>query len=88
MATNWALVSRVKSSRYREKVLFALDGVKTPTQIQKGIKIDKAHVTRALQDLVSVGLVECLTPDVRKFKMYRRTSRGTELLGELKRLNE
>jgi len=80
MATDWQLISFIKSSKYRELVLKALDKPKTPTQIKKEIKVDKAHVTRALQSLVKKKLVVCHTPEARKYKIFERTDKGDKFV--------
>ena len=83
MATDWQLVSFIKSSKYRELVLKALGQPKTPTQIKKEVKIDKAHVTRALQSLMDKSLVICHTPKIRKYKIFERTVKGNRIIKDL-----
>ena len=83
MATDWQLISFVKSSKYREQVLRILDRPKTPTEIKKEIKIDKAHITRALQKLIERKLVVCHTPKVRKYKIFERTNKGNNIIKKL-----
>ena len=80
---NWPLVSYIKSSKYRERVLKALGKPQTPTDIKKELKIDKAHVTRALQSLVKEKLVICHTPNVRKYKIFERSQEGEKILQDL-----
>ena len=83
MATDWQLISFVRSSKYREQVLKALDKPKTPTEIKKEIKIDKAHITRALQSLIEERLVVCHTPKARKYKIFERTNKGNNIIKNL-----
>ena len=83
MATDWQLISFIKSSKYRELVLKALDQPKIPTQLKKEIKIDKAHITRALQSLINKGLVVCHTPKARKYKIFERTNKGNKIIKKL-----
>ena len=83
MATDWQLISFIKSSKYREQILKALTKPMTPTQLKKEVKIDKAHVTRALQSLVNKKLVVCHTPKARKYKIFERTSKGNKIVKNL-----
>lgn len=83
MTTDWQLVSFIKSSKYRERVLKALDKPKTPTEIKKEIDVDKAHVTRALKSLIEKELVVCHTPEARKYKIFERTKKGNSILDKL-----
>ena len=84
MTTDWQLISFIKRSKYRELVLKALSNPKIPTQIKKEVKIDKAHVTRALQSLMDKELVVCHTPKARKYKIFQITNKGLMILKQLK----
>ena len=83
----WDLVSFVKGSKYREVVLKSIEKPSNPTKLKKELKIDKAHVSRALSSLVSKGLAVCLTPDAKKFKIFQITKIGKKILSEINRLN-
>lgn len=48
----------------------------TPTKLKKELKIDKAHISRALNDLTKKKWVHCLTPNVRKTKLFQITKSG------------
>ena len=80
MTTDWQLISFIKRSKYREQILKVLNNPKTPTQIKKEVKIDKAHVTRALQSLIEKGLVVCHTPEARKYKIFERNGKGNKII--------
>lgn len=84
----WDLVSFVRRSKQRRKLLEALDGPTTPSQLAKKTGLYLTHVSRALRELTTKGLVECLTPDERVEKYYRITKNGVEILRTIRRLKQ
>lgn len=84
--TDWTLISKTRSSKAREPVLLALTMPTTPTQLSKKLKLEKSQVTRALAFLVEHKLAVSLTPDVRKHKLFQRTSAGEKLAADLESL--
>lgn len=80
----WQLISFVISSRYRQQVLNNVSEFSTPTQLSKKLKINRAHISRALIDLAKNGLVECKTPEERKGRIYLITKLGKEIQAILK----
>jgi DNA-binding PadR family transcriptional regulator len=79
---NWKLVSFVKRGRIRFEVLKQLSSnPATPTEISKAIKRHRPSVSRALADLESKGLVECLTPNEKLGRIYSITPKGTSAIG-------
>ena len=79
----WDNVSFIISSKYREKVLLATKTPKTPTTISGELKIQRAHVSRALIELSKEKMVSCLTPNTRKARLYKITDKGLKTLKEL-----
>ena len=84
--TKWQDVSFIVSSNYRKKVLESLENPKTPSKISKELNINIAHISRALNELMDKKLVECLTPNSNKGKLFVITKRGKEILEESKKL--
>ena len=77
-------MSYVQISKYREKVVKALDGeTKIPTQIARDSDIRPNHISKVLSELKSHELVECINPEVRKGRLYRLTDKGVELVKKL-----
>ena len=77
-------MSYVQISKYRTKVVKALDGeTKIPTQIARDSDIRPNHISKVLSELKSHELVECINPDVRKGRLYRLTDKGEELVENL-----
>ena len=74
-------MSYVQISKYREKVVKALDGeTKIPTQIAKDSEIRPNHISKVLSELKAHELVECINPEARKGRLYRLTDKGNELV--------
>ncbi len=71
----------VKSSEYRENVLLSLDTKpKPPKDISEETGYYLSHVSNTLSKLQDRGLVECLTPDRRKGRLYASTDSGREII--------
>ena len=74
-------ISYVKISKYRTKVLKALeDDIKIPAKIAKDSDIRQNHISKVLAELKAHELVECINPEVRKGRLYRLTDKGNELV--------
>ena len=77
-------MSYVQISKYRTKVVKALDGeTKIPTQIARDSDIRPNHISKVLAELKSHELVECINPEVRKGRLYRLTDKGDDLVKNL-----
>lgn len=83
---NWEDVSFIISSSYRKKILEAINSPKTPSQLSKNLSINKTHISRALAELESKNLIECLTPNSSKGKLYLISNYGEKLLQRIKQL--
>jgi DNA-binding PadR family transcriptional regulator len=80
----WELLSFMHG-RARRLVLEALDkGPRTPSKIAESTGEHLSHVSRALMELKAKGLVECMTPDQSKNRIYQITEKGREVLKELR----
>lgn len=83
----WELVSFAKG-RIRRLCLNSLaSGPKMPSVIALSSGEHLSHVSRALRESVEKGLVECLTPNLSKNRIYRITARGKEVLEKLKEMD-
>ena len=81
--TIWKDVSFIISSEYRKKVLEKLETPKTPSNLSKEININISHVSRALSELESKKMIECLTPESNKGKLYIITKYGKDVLNKV-----
>ena len=78
-------ISYVQISTYRAKVMKSLDGeVKIPTHIARDSDIRQNHISKVLSELKAHELVECINPEVRKGRLYRLTSKGDEIVKNIK----
>ena len=69
------------SSSWRSKVLLKLkEGVKTPSELSRESNLSYSHVSDILSDLMSMKIVVCKTPNLRKGKIYAITKLGEEVL--------
>jgi DNA-binding PadR family transcriptional regulator len=82
----WELVSFARGQVRRICLEALASGPKTPTSIAKSSKEHLPHISRALKELAEKGLVECLTPDLPKNRIYRITDRGKEVLEKLREM--
>ncbi|MEK6843421.1 MAG: hypothetical protein AABY04_02945 [Candidatus Micrarchaeota archaeon] len=82
----WDDVSFVIGSRKREEIFLLLETPRTPTQLSKMAKISLSNIWIKLKALEERKLILCLTPKVRKGKIYSLTSEGKSTLIEVKKM--
>ena len=74
-------ISYVISSTYRMGVMGVLSsGMNTPTNIANKCNIRVNHISRVLKELTNMGLIECLTPTVKKGRLYNLTDDGLKVV--------
>lgn len=76
---DWVKYGRIVSSRNKKKVLLALTKPKTPTEVSRQIKIARSTVSRTLIELETLGVVKCLTKELRMGRVYTTTKEGAEI---------
>ena len=87
--TEWNLVSFVLASEIRFKILVSLNNnVKSPTDLKKELDVPISRVSAVLKELTDNELVENLTPDRRKSKMFTTTEKGKAILQEIHKMTE
>lgn len=70
----------VKASEYRQNVLNGLEEKpQTPKDLSQETDYYLSHVSKTLKELVEHDMVECVTPDRKKGKLYRMTDKGKEV---------
>ena len=81
------LLSYVRRSKHREKILLAFDNnVLMPSDISKKTDMRPTHVSRALKDLKGCHLVECLNEKETRGRLFEITDMGNEILKEIKKI--
>ena len=86
---DWELVGFVASSQPRLVVLVHLTKQASgPTAIASQYNIPKSRVSTVLKELMSLGLVKCLTPNLRKGRLYEATDKGREVINKLHELTD
>ena len=75
----------IQVSSYRVKAMNTLKNgeVKTPTIIAKDAGIRPNHISKALSELKSQGIAECINEEARKGRLYRSTDLGEEIANSL-----
>lgn len=84
----WDDVSYVLGSPLSKRIMECL-GKKsplTPLQISKETGIARSNISTKLSDLRSRKLVECINPESRKWRFYKITDKGKEVLSETEKV--
>jgi len=83
---NWNKFGFVRASKYRTAIVGCLSaGPKVPSQISTETKLFKTHVSTVLKELVVEKIIQCLTPDLRRGRVYGLTAEGKLIAKELRR---
>ena len=86
---DWELISFIKASEIRLSILESLnERVQTPTELKEQFKVPISRVSSILKELSEKDLIENLTPDRRKSKMFSLTKKGKTILLEIKKVSE
>jgi len=76
----WTLVGIVSSSSYRRKLINALSEKNyTPKMLSQSTEIKFSHISTVLKELSNLGLVRCLTPTLKKNRIYTITKKGRDI---------
>lgn len=81
----WIILGKIHSSSYRRNILLSLiDSNKIPTEIAKDSGVKVSHVSNILSELLGMKIIRCLTPELRKGKIYSLTPLGKKIMKLLK----
>lgn len=81
----WTVFGKISSSSYRKRILLSLmDANKTPKEIAKDSSVKFSHVSNVLRQLMRMKTIKCLTPDLKKGRIYSMTAFGKEIARSLK----
>jgi predicted transcriptional regulator len=82
---DWNKYGYIFASDYRKKVVSSLlKGPKTPKQIALEINLYLSHVSKTLNELQERGVAECLTPTLKRGRIYNLTEEGREIANYIK----
>lgn len=84
----WDITAFIVRSSYRKKVFLELSKPQRPSQIAKALDLRLTHITRALRELKQRDLVKCLNPKETMGRYYQLTSKGENVLKEVKNLDK
>lgn len=83
----WEDVGFIKASQIRLNIIFLLSNrAMTPKEIQVHLALHFPQVSRALRELQQRGLVQCITDDLKKGRLYVLSEKGIEVITTLKNL--
>jgi len=84
---DWSKYGHVIASEYRKKIVMSLaNGPKTPKQISEDTKLYLSHVSHVINDLMNRDVVECLTPTLRRGKLFSLSNDGKDVVKQLRKL--
>jgi len=82
---DWKKYGYVVSSDYRKKVVTSLlAGPKTPKQIAVEVNLYLSHVSKTLNELQESEIAVCLTPELKRGRIYELTKEGKDVAKYLK----
>jgi len=85
LAFDWEKYGFVIASDYRRKIVVCLlDGPKTPKQLATETGLYLSHVSKTLKELSDIEMVECLTHELRRGKVYAVKNEGKEVAEKVK----
>jgi len=85
---SWKDYSFVIRSEHRKRVFGALSKPKTPTQLAKELGMDLGYTSNLIISLLDRKLVECLNPEEKRHRLYRRNKKGEKLFEEMKDMED
>jgi len=84
---NWNNISFVIASEPRFQILIYLrEKKRTPTELTEKLDVPISRTSAVLKELKEKSLVECLTPQRRKAKIYSITDKGEKTLQEIHKI--
>ena len=89
---DWRVVGLVRASPALSAVLRELVASEPPRITQRALSkranVSFGHMSEHITKLAELSLAKCLTPDVRKGKLYCATDTGRLVMMEIKRIEE
>lgn len=80
----WENVGFILASEYRKILLLKLKArPRTPKYLASETNLPLSHVSKTLKELSEKNLIRCLTPSLKKGKIYGLTENGRKILKKL-----
>lgn len=77
----WTTLGYINSSSYRSKIIKELSERNlTPKQLSEVTKIKFSHISTILKELSDLKLIQCLTPTLKKNRIYTIASKGRNVV--------
>jgi len=84
---DWAKYGHVIASDYRKRIVLSLmKDPKTPKQVSEETELYLSHVSRVINELMKKEVVRCLTPKLRRGKVFTLSDDGQEIAKQLQKL--
>lgn len=88
MSENWNLIAKIKRGKNRLKVFLAIDKPLMPSEIVNKLYGKPSNtyfniVSRALSELVKLGLIEVKNPKEKTGRIYSLTKKGKEIISKV-----
>lgn len=83
------LPAYVLRSNYRREVFFELSDNPASTQsylLKKTSPKYRSHLSRSIKELLEYGLIECINPEDKTYKMYNLSKKGLEVKEEISKI--
>ena len=81
---NWVLVSKVLRSKYRKEILMELNKKPAiPSILAKKLGLSRPNISNSLKELEEWDLIQCLTPNEKRGRLYRITKKGKEIINHI-----
>lgn len=85
LSVDWKKYGFVIASKYRTKIVLSLlAGPKNPKKLSEETKLYLSHVSFTLKELSKKDIAECLTPGLKRGRIYALTSEGKELAEKIR----
>ncbi len=79
-------LSFIVRNKNRKAIFQALTKPKTPTQLSKELNINVGFVSNLIIDLLKRKLIVCLSPNEKRYRFYKITTKGQKILKEIRNL--
>lgn len=81
---DWLNYGNIVASSHRKTILVGLKRKPaTPKELSGIADLPMSHVSKALKELMSYGLVVCLTPRLRKGRVFGLTPTGKQIAQQI-----